>query len=144
MDFSGLSEGVTILNGLVLPDSTYKLVDEGGREGVDKFLEAVQAANSTTSSDLFSGLNFNLNTPTSGPSLLFTGAEDITLTDGDDIIIYKPLEDVKQYFGDWPGEAGNLEIGEIRGGAGNDIIIAGLPALLSVGDKIGDAPGRRS
>ena len=50
------------------------------------------------------------------------------------------MEDLTQYYCNFPGEAGNLEIGEIRGGAGDDIIIVGRPALLSVGDKIGDAP----
>ena len=55
VDFSGLVEGVTILNGLVLPDSTYKTGDPGGSDGVAQknSSKPIQAANSTTSSDLF-------------------------------------------------------------------------------------------
>ena len=34
----------------------------------------------------------------------------------------------------------NLPIGEIKAGAGDDVIIAGLPEYVRSGERIGDAP----
>ena len=77
---------------------------------------------------------------TKNNALRVTGAENITLTDHDDVLWFDKFSATASFLTGWPEGNDYPTYGEIDAGAGHDVVYVKGAEYVGVGEKIGAAP----
>ena len=131
LSFKNLSEGVVLVNG-----ATQKGPENGPMIG------------GLSSLSMLAGIVFRVPPSVAAVfgafqknnALRVTGAEDITLTDHDDVVWHSNFSKLGSFLTGWPEGADYPKYGSIHGGGGHDVIYIDNPEFIGAGKPVGPAP----
>jgi Ca2+-binding RTX toxin-like protein len=128
LSYDGLSQGVVLVNGQT-QDASPNGPLQGGLSAIGLLMSLIL--------DVPPSVQAVLGRFESNHNLRVTGAEDITLTDHDDVVWHAPLSWVGGALSGWPSGNDYQKFGDLHLGAGHDIAYIRNPEYVFEGQMVG-------